>query len=438
MEEKQWFREYVKYVSLNVLGMLGLSCYILADTFFVSRGLGADGLAALNLAIPVYNFINGCGLMLGMGGAARYSISRAQGQREMPDKIFMNTLYAGAFFYILFMALGIFGSSGLTGFLGADGPVYEMTHIYLKVMLIFAPFYMFNGILNCFVRNDGAPGLGMYAMLGGSAINIVLDYVFIFPLHMGMLGAVLATAFAPVCGILVLSSFFVKGRNHFHFRPVRPELRICRKNMVLGFPALVTEVSAGLVIVIFNILILRLEGTVGVAAYGIIANVSLVLIAVYTGVAQGIQPVCSDAKGRGEVRKAGRILYYAVFTVLISSVAIYLFMFFFAGSVTEIFNSEGSQSLARIAVRGIRIYFTAIPFAGFNVVLAAYFAAMDRAVPAQIISLLRGFVLIIPLACILPVFWEMDGIWLAFPLTEAVTAAVGGWCLKGKRKSHRP
>ena len=126
------FALFAKYTLLNVMSMIGLSCYILADTYFISNGIGADGLTALNLAIPIYSFINGVGLMLGVGGATRYAIFSAQGKREECTVIFMNMIYAACFFAVLFVAAGFFFSGDLAEILGADLHTYDMTAVYLK------------------------------------------------------------------------------------------------------------------------------------------------------------------------------------------------------------------------------------------------------------------------------------------------------------------
>lgn len=204
------FSGFLRYASLNVLGMLGLSCYILADTYFIAKGMGADGLAALNLAIPVYSFMNGAALMLGMGGATRYSILRGAGDREGADPIFTKTLAYAAALAALFVLIGLFGAERLASLLGAKGAVYDMTRTYLRVILLFSPAFLLNQTLLCFVRNDGGPHLAMAAMVSGSLANIVLDYVFIFPCGMGIFGAVLATGCAPLISIAILSFWFFK------------------------------------------------------------------------------------------------------------------------------------------------------------------------------------------------------------------------------------
>lgn len=425
MENQSLIKEYAKYTSLNILGMLGLSCYILADTFFISKGLGANGLAALNLAIPIYSLIHGSGLMLGMGGAIKYSIFQGKRASEYSDIIFSDTVRLAMMLAVLFVTAGLFFSDALTHLLGADAEVAKMTRIYLKVILLFSPFFMMNDILVCFVRNDGAPRLSMLAMLGGSFSNIVLDYVFIFPLQMGIFGAVLATGIAPVEGMLILSTHLLKKRNGFHLRRVRFHPGMMISSLTLGVPSLVTEVSSGIVIIIFNMIILSLVGNVGVAAYGVVANLSLVVTAVYTGVAQGMQPIISQEYGRGERWSVRKILRYGVVTILVMSFAVYLLMYLFADPITGIFNSEGNARLQEIAREGLRLYFIAAPFVGFNIVTASFFAATEKAALAQVISVLRGFLLIIPMAFVMAKWLDVTGVWMAFPVTEGAVSLIG-------------
>ena len=205
METTKPFREFAGYSGLSVLGMLAISCYILADTFFVSQSLGTNGLAALNLAIPAYNVIHGTGLMVGMGGATRFSVLKSRRESKAADVMFTNTVYLAVFFSALFMLVGVFFSAPITALLGADSATFDMTNTYLKVLCIFAPAFIMNDVLLCFVRNDGNPGLAMAATVGGSFSNIILDYVFMFPMGMGIFGAVLATGMSPAIGILIMA-----------------------------------------------------------------------------------------------------------------------------------------------------------------------------------------------------------------------------------------
>ena len=293
METQTLLKEFSQYVILNICGMIGLSCYILADTFFVSNGLGANGLTALNLAIPIYSFVHGSGLMFGMGGATKYSIYRGQKEYKNADKSFSSTIYIMSALAVIFMLTGILFSRLLTRLLGADKNVYHMTKTYIQVILLFAPAFMANDALICFVRNDGNPKLSMLGMLTGSFSNIILDYIFIFPLKMGIFGAVLATGLAPVISLIVLSKHWLTKQNQFHFVRIKPSFRLIGTIISLGVPA----------------------------------NLSLVVISIYTGIAQGTQPILSRVYGYGEHESQKQILKYALKTMLVISFGIYLFFY---------------------------------------------------------------------------------------------------------------
>lgn len=405
--------------------MIGLSCYILADTFFVSKGLGANGITALNLAIPIYSFIHGSGLMIGMGGATKYSILKSQNKIEDANRVFSNAVFLTILFAISFFFMGVFFSGGITRLLGADEVVYRMCKTYLQVILLFAPMFLFNNVLLCFVRNEGAPQLTMMAMLIGSFSNIILDYVFIFPCNMGIFGAVLATGVAPIISMLVLLKFFIKKQNGFHFIKCKIVGDYVMSTIFGGLPSLITEVSSGIVIIIFNSIILRLTGNIGVAAYGIIANISLVIISIYTGIAQGIQPIISKNYGTGNKDSIKAILRYALIIMVLLSVVIYAVIFFGASPIASIFNSEQNMVLQDIAEKGLRLYFTACVFAGFNIILSIYFASIEKVKPAHAISLMRGFVIIIPMAFILSTVAGITGVWCTFPVTEGIVCFLG-------------
>lgn len=431
-------QDFGRYVSLSVLGMIAVSCYILADTFFVAQGLGTTGLAALNLAIPVYNVIHGTGLLLGMGGATKFSILKSQGAHRRADSVFTHTLGMAAAAAAVFALVGALGAPQLAALLGADGETAAMTGTYLRVLLLFAPAFLCNDVLVCFVRNDGAPQLAMAATLSGSLANVVMDWFFIFPCGMGIFGAVLATGFSPVIGVIVQSPHWLGRRRGFHLRQVRPWLRTAGQVLALGVPSLLDQLSGAVVMITFNTLILGLTGNTGVAAYGVVANLSLVVLSVYTGIAQGIQPLVSRAWGQGQRAALQRLLRYALGTALVFSAALYLVFFLGAGPIAGVFNSEQDPAMQAIACQGLRLYFLAAPFAGVNIILAVYFASVEQAVPAQAVSLLRGILVILPMAVALAAAFGMVGVWVAFPVSEALVALVAWALLRRCRRTLYP
>ena len=181
-------QKFAKYVTSSVLGMVGLSCYILADTYFVSAGVGGLGLAALNIAIPIFSLISGTGLMAGIGAASRFTALRAAKDKNA-ENIFTNICAFGMAAGVLITLLGFVFSEEICLLLGADTETLAYTDEYLKTLMCTSLLFIMNNILTAFVRNDGNPRLSMAAMLIGSFANILLDYLFIFPLGLGMFGA---------------------------------------------------------------------------------------------------------------------------------------------------------------------------------------------------------------------------------------------------------
>lgn len=424
MDNRQYINKFLKYATFSVLGMLGLSCYILADTYFISKGLGANGLAALNLAIPVYSFIHGSGLMLAMGGAIKYTIYQSNNKSKKADLIFTNTIFLAIIISLIFLLLGVLGSKQITTLLNASEEIFLMTNTYLKVILLFAPAFIINEVLLCYVRNDGNPNLAMKAMIGGSLSNILLDYLFIFPMNLGIFGAVLATGLAPVISMIILSWHWFKKNNRFHLIKTRMNYKNFISIMILGFPTLIGEISSGIVIIVFNLIIFKLEGNVGIAAYGVIANISLVVIAIFTGISQGMQPLVSQSYGCKDLKAIKQLRNYGLITVLILSSFIYLMIFYRAESIVKIFNNENNLLLQIIAVDGLKIYFTAIFCASINIIMTTYFTAIQKPMPAHLISILRGLILIIPLAWLLSSWWGLTGVWLTFLVTESIVVLI--------------
>ncbi len=438
MEQQSCFREFVRYTVLSVLGTVGVSCYVLADVFFVSKGLGAGGLAAMNLAIPIYNFIHGTGLMLGMGGATKFSVCKSQGNREAASKIYTNAVYLAILFSSVFLALGFFCAERMSLLLGADASVLEMTSTYLRWLLLFSPAFIFNDVLLCFVKNDEDPQLAMIAMTTGSFANILLDYLFIFPMRMGIFGAILATGISPLISIALMARHWIKKKNSFQLVRTGLSAELVKWELSLGFPSLLTQLSSGIVMITFNGIILKLAGNTGVAAYGIVANISIVAVAVYTGVAQGVQPLVSRFHGLRDSRQVQAVLRYAMTTILALSGILYLVIFVFTQPIAAAFNSENHPGLQAIAMTGLRLYFLSGPFVGHNITLATFFTSIEKALPAHILSLLRGFVLMIPAAFLLSFLWDMTGVWLAYPATEGIVALLGAMLLKNVMKSDPP
>lgn len=421
---QQNMKLFFKYISLNMLGMLGISFYILADTLFIAQALGSTGIAALNLSIPAFGIIHGFGLMLGIGGATRYRILLSQDKVSQAKRVYSQTFLFAVIMGIIFMLIGIFGASPMARALGADAETFEMTAVYLRTILTFAPFFVVNNMLLSFVRNDGDPSLAMYGMVIGSVLNIVLDYIFIFPMQMGMFGAALATSVSPIVSLVILSIHFYRPTNQLKLTFQKIEGWLIRDITYLGASTFINELSASIVMFSFNRIIFNLEGNNGLAAYGIIANISFVIMSVFAGIAQGAQPLLSESYGQKDLKQMKQVLTLSVLTSLLVSLSVYIGTVLFSDQIISIFNSEQSTHIASMAAYGLLIYFAGFIFAGMNTILTSYFGATDQPNRALVFSLLRGGLLIIPLALIFSYFFGMNGVWSSYVVTEALILVV--------------
>ena len=412
--------EFRRYAAPGVLGMIGISCYILADTFFVAKGTGSLGLAALNIAIPAYNLMNGLGLMVGVGGATHYSLCRAQGDAAEADRTFTHTLLLGLCIALVFVLTGTFGVVPLSRLLGANAETLDMTAVYLRLLLCFAPFFVTNNIMIAFVRNDGEPGRAMAGMIAGSLFNIVFDWVFIFPCGLGMFGAALATGASPLVSLLVLSGHLRRPSRGFHLRRERLRPRLLPRICAPGLSSLVSELASGITLLLINLVLLRIAGNTAVAAYGVIANLALVESAIFTGLSTGVQPIIS----RSAEADRPRLLRWTVTTALVISALMYVLVFVFASPITAVFNSEHDPALAACAVPGLRIYFAGFLAACINIIAAAYFSAAGQASRGFIISLVRSIIAIPPVLFALSALLGVTGVWLTFPAVEALACVL--------------
>lgn len=424
MGKNNILKKFIKYVSLNVIGMIGLSFYILADTFFVSKALGSTGLAALNFSISLYSLIHGTGLMIGIGSATSYIFKRSKNNQKDANETFTIAVKIGILIGIIFLIIGQVFSREISFILGADSSTIDYSSTYLKVIFSFAPFFILNNILLAFVRNDSSPKLAMAGMLIGSFSNIILDYIFMFPLKGGMFGAALATGLAPVISIMVLSIHYFNKSNTFNFVKCKLKLKEIKNIFSLGLSSFINEVSSGIVLIIFNLVILKISGNIGVAAYGVVANLALIVVAIFTGIAQGIQPLTSRAYGKKDIFELNKILKYSIITSIGISTLVYLNTFIFSENLINIFNSENNIELLNIAIKGLRIYFIGFFFTGINIVSAAYFSAIEKYKKAFLISICRGFLIIIPMVILLSNILGMNGVWLSFVLTDFIVALI--------------
>ena len=425
-------KQFTKYVLQSVAGMVGISVYILADTFFISLYSGADGLAVLNLILPVFGLVYAIGAMIGIGSATRYRISKAKG--EPVNFYFTQSVLCSVLCSIPFILIGIFLPEKLLQLLGGDAALTALGKDYLRIILIASPFFMTNYTFTAFTRNDHAPATAMLGSIAGSLFNIVFDYVFMFPMGLGMNGAALATAVSSIISIAICSRHFFKRENTLQFVRQLPSAKLLGQSCQLGISGFVGEMSSGVTTTVFNFLLLGLAGNVAVAAYGVVANFALVATAIFNGVAQGAQPLVSRCYGQSDRAGARKLLILGSCTALALAAALYAVVFGMTDTLVGWFNSENSVQMARFAHNGMRLYFVGYFFAGFNIVAAGYLSATNRPLEASVTSICRGVAAIVVCSLVMSALFGMNGVWAAFPASELLTALLTLFLLLRKKK----
>ena len=357
------------------------------------------------------------------------TLAKATGQQEA-KKYFSNALIWDAIVSVIFIAAGLFFPGQVMRVMGADAVIETIGVPYIRIVLCFTPFFMMNYAFTAFVRNDNAPHIAMAATLLSSLFNIVFDYVFMFPLGMGMTGAALATAVSPIVSILICMVHYLSPKSSVSFHFMVPSVKMLISSCSLGVVAFVGEIASAVTTMVFNFVLLGLDGNTAVAAYGVIANTALVGTAIFNGVSQGLQPLASEAHARGEEHEKHQILVKSIVTGIALAIVLIAGVWFFASDITSAFNSEQSAQLAAYAIPGIRIYFIGFFAAGINIICAGFLSATDHAKESSIVAISRGIIAIIIFALVLPTFLGITGVWLAFPAAEAVTLLLAIFMIK--------
>ncbi|MCD8574623.1 MAG: MATE family efflux transporter [Erysipelotrichaceae bacterium] len=418
-------KRLLKAISMNSLGMLALSMYILADTYFIAYAMGAQGLAALNVAIPVYSVIHGFGLMVGIGGGSLFKIALSKKEKHVSHQIFSSTLLIGCLASTVLMIMSFF-SSFLTTLFGARHIIHSLSSNYIMILLLFSPLFILNNIFLAFVRNDDRPRLAMLAMIIGSLANIMLDAIFIIVFKWGMMGAALATSIAPLMSLCILSKHVIWGNPSFKWVLTPLKFKTFKSILYAGNASFIIELSTAMGLIVFNLIIFNLNGYEGVAAYGIIANLALITLALFVGIGQGSQPFISHLYGSKQYQHLSSVMKLILMITTMTSFILVIMVNLFSDTLVQFFNHDNNKIVSLLANEGLRLYFVGFLFAGINVVLALMLNAQEKSHQSLTLTVLRGFVILVPLVFMLSSLFEMRGVWFAFICTELIVLICSG------------
>lgn len=425
---------FFHYLIPSIGGMIGLSLYIFFDTMFVGQGVGSEGLAALSIAIPMYNVYNAIGLLLGVGGATVLSIYIGEGNNRKANEAFTLSVLFNIILGIILTIIQVIYIDEICYFLGASEELFPLVKEYLYIMAMFTWAFMLSGTMVAMVRNDKNPKLAMWAMLTGSISNIFLDWLFIIVFNMGMTGAIVATVISPLITLSIISLHFIKKLNTIKFVKVGFSFSFMMRIIKNGLASFILEFSSAIVIFAFNGTMFKLIGPLGLSAYSIVANINLICAAVFTGIGQAVQPIISVNYGAKNTKRINGSLKLTLITSAIFGVIFYIIGMVMPRAIVQIFNKDNME-LMNITVRGIKIYFTAFLVMGLNITMVSYYQSIEKSKISIIASLSRGVIFILAGLLILPKFLSVDGAWITVTFAEAITLVLNmAYLFKNKKQ----
>lgn len=417
------YKLYFKYFFPTMCAALSTSIYILFDTIFIGQGVGRLGLTALNIALPIYSIYFGTGLLIGIGGSTLMSIEKGREREDKAQKIFTLSFVFGLILAIIYTIVGFVFLEEIAVTLGATKEVLPLVKEYMIVVVFGTIPFVMGSILAPFIRADKAPKKAMFAVIFSGVLNIILDYIFVFPLKMGMKGAAIATVFSYTISFLILLTHLLSKNNTLKFKSGFYKLTNVIRIIKCGLPSLFIEVSLGFVIFIFNIQILKIIGDDGVTAYSIISNTGIIAVALFNGISQTIQPLVSINVGANLKDRALIFRKLGLVTALIIGVAFFILCILFPEQIVRVF-VKPSKDVLSIAINSIRIYSTAFIIMGVNMVTGAYFQSIELAKESFIIAFSRGLLFVSICVFIFPIFFGINGVWISVPIGEVLTLIV--------------
>ena len=415
---------FFRFAVPQMIGLLFNSVYTSVDGVFIGHRLGREAMAAAAVAVPLIEILISVAIAAGSGAGVLIAARLGAGDREGARRLFNTAAGMLAAAGVLVALLGNLFLAPLARLLGATPEILEPACGYLWFIVTFSPFQLFSFLLGGMARNDGRPKLAMAAMILGAASNIVLDYVFMYPLNMGIRGAALATSLGPIFSVLILLPHFLRGRGMLCFAPCRPRLKDMGQILVCGVPSFIMEFSIGIVTFLYNIAITRWGyGELGLAAYLVIGYLMLIILTLFLGMAEGLQPVFSHFMATGETGRNLAMRRFAACAFLGVGAVSCLLVFTCSRWFYLVFAPEDPELVAFAVSKSVP-YFCGFFLTGFNILMISFWQATQKTGQALAVSVLRSVALPPVLLLTLPLLLGREAVWVCQSAADALTAAL--------------
>lgn len=420
--EKSISRLLLRFSLPATLAMAVMASYNIVDAAFVGR-LGSEAIAALSVSFPIQMVFGALGIGTGIGAASL--ISRSLGAEKFEEariaagQVILIAMLLGAALTLM----GLFYLEPVLTLFGATPEILDLTVEYMSVITNGAILLFLIMMLNHSVRAEGNAMLPMTVMIISALSNIALDPVFIFVLKMGVKGAAVATVLAKFIGVVMLLWYYLSGQSVMQLRPrhLRPHGKTIVEIYRVGLPTMVIQISFNASLIVAN-RILGGYGHVAIAVMGIIVRLQQFAFMPVIGITQGLLPILGYNYGAGKYMRIREAMLKAIAAGVLLSTILAVFFFLFPELLIRIFSNEGA--LIEAGLEAIRIMVLMYPLLSIPLVGGSFFQAIGKGIPALILSLLRQFLLYIPLLLFLPRLFGLTGIWMATPLSDLLTFTI--------------
>lgn len=412
----------LKFSIPAIISMILTSLITIADGFFIGNYVGKEGIAAVNLGLPIIYLYLGVGLMVSIGGAAVAGMALGQDDRTACNQVFRQTIVTTLVFSIFISCIIVFCFQPMLSVLHADEKVSSYFQEYYRIMLLELPVMVVNSSFGMFIRGEGDPKYYMRISIISVILNVILDDVFAAWFHMGVAGVAAASLISEVISLVCILYFFVRKAKVYRLGRFCFSGKTCVQAILNGSSEFIGEMSTGIAMFAYNFVIMRKTGADGVTAFTIVGYVAYAFSMVIVGFGQGTSPLISFAYGAKEKILAADIRKRTNRYVFAAGIAVYLLMAAGMGWYSSVFvQNEHVEEMVR---SGMPIFMASFFFSGINAISSFYFTATGRAFESAVISASRGLIVLLFCIFTLPYLFGMTGVWLAAPVTELVTLGV--------------
>ena len=429
------------------IGILVMSLNILVDSIFVGNWIGSIAIAAINVVLPVSFFIGALGMSVGIGGSSIISRALGANNHEKALKTFGNQIALTLAITIAMAILGLVYVDSIIPAFGGKGRIFEPAKIYYTIVLFGVPFLALCMMGNTVIRAEGKPKFAMIAMIIPSVGNLIMDYIFIYIFDWGMAGAAWATTIGYVLCFGYILYFFISKNSELkiNLSHLRFDLSILKEISSLGFVTMARQATTSIVYLLMNNILFGLGGEAMVAVYAIIGRMLMFALFPVFGVTQGFLPIAGYNYGAEKYQRVRESINTAIKYAAIIATIVFIGLMIFPAEIASLFlSSKEGISANELAINAyvlehtpfaMRLVFAATPIIALQLIGAAYFQAIGKAIPALLLTLTRQGFFFIPLILILPLYFNEIGVWMAFPIADVLATIVTGYYLRKEIKN---